>query len=93
MKETQILDPGQKLGKVVVKLAQLLFATFSVLLFLIAYLGNRGLFQDWNIKIEPEFSWFLSSYEPHQIVTLFCVVAGFKFLILLGIMVWIDRDI
>lgn len=92
MHSSSTLDPGFRLGKVVVKLAQVLFATFAVVFFLFAYLSTTGFFQEWNIRIESEITALFPVFSPDQLLTIFCLILGVKFLLFLGIMVWIDRD-
>ncbi|NVJ85058.1 MAG: hypothetical protein HWE15_02070 [Algoriphagus sp.] len=93
MNSSATIDPGLRLGKIVVKLAEVLFAGFAFLFFFFAYLSTTGFFREWNIRIEPEISDLLPVLSPDQILTVFCVIAGVKFLIFLGIMVLIDRDL
>jgi|GEM_PF-2090389 len=86
-------DPGLELGKVVVKIGQVLMLLLAMFFFYLAYLDQFGFFSDWNIQLDPDISWLFPSLNPETIISIFCIGAGFKFLLILAFLIWIDRKI
>ncbi len=90
---THLSDPGLELGKVVVKIGQLIMLFLALIFFYLGYQGQFGFFSDWNIEIDSSIGWFFPGLSPESIVSIFCIGAGIKFLLILALLTWLDWKI
>lgn len=86
-------DPGAALGKVFLKIGQVVMAILAAGCGYLAYLASEGLFSDWNVQLDEDFRWIFPQVTSEQWITYLFIGLAVKFIFWFGILAWIERKI
>lgn len=86
-------DPGAALGKVFLKIGQVVMAILAAVCGYLAYLASEGLFSDWNVQLDEDFRWIFPQMTSDQLIIYLFIGLVVKFIFWFGILAWIERKI
>ena len=84
-------DPGAMLGKTILKIGQVLLVILAAASASIAYLAFAEMFSDW--ELDSDLVWLFPNVDSGEWISYFFIGLTLKFLIWLGVLVWLDRKI
>ncbi|HSF52902.1 MAG TPA: hypothetical protein VLA71_04090 [Algoriphagus sp.] len=86
-------DPGAMLGKAVLRIGQVLLVILAVASASMAYLAFEDMFSGWNIDLDSDLVWLFPNVDTGEWISYFFTGLTIKFLVLLGLLAWLDRRI
>lgn len=86
-------DPGALLGKAFLRIGQVLLVILAVGSASTAYLAFEAMFSDWDIELDSDLVWLFPNVDPGDWIGYFFIGLTLKFLIWLGVLIWLDRKI
>ncbi|WP_026966683.1 hypothetical protein [Algoriphagus terrigena] len=86
-------DPGAMLGKTILKIGQVLLVILAAASASIAYLAFAEMFSGWDIELDSDLVWLFPNVDSGEWISYFFIGLTLKFLIWLGVLVWLDRKI
>lgn len=84
-------DPGAILGKVFLKVGQVILALLLLGCGFMAYLASDGFFTGWDAEFDSDVASIFPGQNPDSILFFFFLGLGVKILIWLGLLFWLDR--
>ena len=86
-------DPGAILGKTFLKIGQVILTLLLLGCGFMAYLASDGFFTGWDAEFDSDVASIFQGQSPDTILLYFFIAVGFKILIVLGFLVWLNKKI